>query len=68
MGSGLRRGYLARNDYFIVTLTGFIYRLDTWESYTHCTEILFANLEEKDNSALITQLNIILAYERRRYL
>ncbi|NUF77799.1 hypothetical protein GY065_02485 [Snodgrassella sp. ESL0323] len=52
MESGLRKGYLARNDYFIVTLTGFIYRLDTWESYTHCTEILFANLEKKDNSAL----------------
>ncbi|PIT34511.1 hypothetical protein [Snodgrassella alvi] len=51
MESGLRKGYLARNDYFIVTLTGFIYRLDTWESYTHCTEILFANLEKKDNSA-----------------
>lgn len=63
MGSGLRRDYLARNDYFIVTLTGFIYRLDTWKSYTYCTEILFANLEEKDNSALNTQLNIILAYE-----
>lgn len=29
MESGLRKGYLARNDYFIVTLTGFIYRLDT---------------------------------------
>lgn len=49
MENKLRKRYLARNDYFNVSLSGFVYRLDTWESYTYCTEILFANFEKKDN-------------------
>ena len=39
MESGLRKGYLARNDYFRVYICGFVERMDTGESYASCEGI-----------------------------